>query len=606
VVRHLALGSARGACVRAACLLAAVSVPLRAQPPQPDRVVHDSTRAAAVDRVFVAWSAADGPGCAVGVSQGGAVVLLRGYGAANLELGAPVTPASVFHAASLAKQVTAAAVLLLAREGRLSLDDDVRRFVPELPDYAPQYGRPITIRHLLTHTSGLRDQWDLLYMARGRFEENRITEADVLDIVTRQRALNFAPGAEFMYSNTGYTLAAVVVRRASGQPLRAFAQARLFDPLGMAHTHFHDDYGMVVPGRAAGYARARGAGAASGAASGAAAWRVSLPNFDTYGATNLFTTAGDLLAWAAYLDGRDLGPRRAPDTRLGGAALGRTLAASATLVDGDSTGYGFGVSTERYRGAWLVGHAGADAGYRAYAGRFPEHGLAVAVLCNSAASNPTGMARQVADVFLADRLDPPAPPVSATPSLPAADLARFAGVYADPVTGAPTFITQQGQTLVLGRDEGPALIPLGGLRFRVAGQPVEFAFTSTPAGAAAPRTTSHEALVRTGLGWPPRRPVVLRRRVPARPTRSELARYAGTYRSDELLGATYTVAATDDGTLVLRTRGDLEPITVRPAYGDTFAGDLLVTFNQGRAGRVTGMRMSSGRVRRVQFTRAER
>ena len=171
----------------------------------------DSLRAS-MNRVFAPWTATDGPGCAVAVTRDGRLVHENGYGMANLETGTPITPASVFHLASVSKQFTAAAILMLARDGRLSLDDDVRKHRPELPDY----GHRITIRHLLNHTSGLRDQWDLLAMARGRFEENRITEADVLEMATRQRALNFEPGAEFSYSNTGYTLAGVIVRRVSG------------------------------------------------------------------------------------------------------------------------------------------------------------------------------------------------------------------------------------------------------------------------------------------------------------------------------------------------------------------------------------------------------
>jgi CubicO group peptidase (beta-lactamase class C family) len=216
-----------------------------AQPiPAPD------SAAARVDRVFAAWRGTDSPGCAVGVSQGGRVVLERGYGMANLETDTPIRPGTIFHTASVSKQFTAMAVMLLARDGRLSLDDDVRKHIPELPDY----GTRITIRHLLLHTSGLRDQWSLLATARGRFEEERITEADVMDVVTRQKSLNFTPGSEYVYSNTGYTLAGVIVKRVSGKSLKEFAHERIFQPLGMTRTHFHDDYTMVVRGRASAYA----------------------------------------------------------------------------------------------------------------------------------------------------------------------------------------------------------------------------------------------------------------------------------------------------------------------------------------------------------------
>jgi CubicO group peptidase (beta-lactamase class C family) len=520
----------------------------------------DTTRIA-VNRVFAAWSATDGPGCAVGVARNGQVVFENGYGMANLELDAPITPASIFHVASVSKQFTAMAIALLARDGKLSLDDDVRKHITELPDY----GHRITIRHLLNHTSGLRDQWDLLFMARGRFEENRITEADVLEIVARQKALNFVPGTEYVYSNTGYTLSAIIVKRVSGKSLREFADERIFKPLGMTNTHFHDDYTMVVKGRTAAYTRGSDG-----------KWHVSLPNYDTYGATSLFTTVGDLLKWDANFAKPVVGDER----------LLRDMIASPTLANGDTTGYGLGIVTEVYRGARLIGHSGGDAGYRTYLGRFPEHGLSVTVLCNAGPANPVALTRSVADVYIGGRLAPADPPLKAATTLTPEQLARFAGVYVNPNTGNATFITLRRDTLIVGRTAGPTLVPLGDRRFRVSGQPVELEFS--PNG----------QLVQNVLAWPPRRPITLERRDIARPSRAELERYAGAYYSEEL-GTTYTVTATDS-TLVFRTRWANER-TVRPMYGDTFGGDFLVTFTRDRTRRVDGMLMSSGRVRRVRF-----
>ena len=544
--------------VISAFLVVALASPATAQQP-----AADTTRVA-VNRVFAAWSTTDGPGCALGVSREGRVVYENGYGMANIELDAPITPASIFHVASVSKQFTAMAIALLARDGKLSLDDDIRRYLPEIPNY----GHRITIRHLLNHTSGLRDQWDLLYMARGRFEENRITEADVLEIVARQKALNFVPGTEYLYSNTGYTLAGTIVKRVSGKSLREFADERIFKPLGMTSTHFHDDYTMVVKGRAAAYVRG-----ADGK------WHVSLPNYDTYGATSLFTTVGDLLKWDANFG----------KTVVGDDALLRDLRTSATLANGDTTGYGLGIATEVYRGARLVGHSGGDAGYRTYLGRFPEHGLAVTVLCNAGPANPVALAKSVADVYLGSKLAPAEPPIRAGATLTSEQLARFAGIYVNPNTGAATFITLRRDTLFVGRTAGPALVPLSDRRFRVTGQPVELEFT--PAG----------QLVQTILGWPPRKATSLERRETARPSRADLERYAGSYYSEEL-GTTYTVSATDS-TLVFKTRWATER-TVRPTYGDTFSGDFLVTFTRDRSRRVDGMLLSSGRVRRVRFEKA--
>lgn len=551
---------------RRPCILAIVFIIGAASPSPAQQPLPDSMRLA-LNRVFAAWTATDGPGCAAGVSRGGRVTYENGFGMANLETGTPITPASVFHVASVSKQFTAAAIMLLVADGAVSLDDDIRKYLAEIPDY----GHRITIRHLLTHTSGLRDQWDLLYMARGRFEENRITESDVLEIAARQRALNFTPGTEYLYSNTGYTLAGTIVRRVTGKSLREFAHERIFQPLGMSDTHFHDDYTMVVRGRAAGYARRNGE------------WHVSLPNYDTYGATSLFTTVGDLLKWQSNFS----------TPRVLGDATLREMRASGTLTSGDTTAYGLGIATSLYRGARLVGHGGADAGYRTYLGEFPEHGLGVVVLCNAAQANPVGLARSVADVLLGASLAPEREPVRAAATPTAQELAGFAGVYVHPVTGAPSFVTLRGRTLVAGRTNGPELVPVGERRFRIAGQPVELEF----------RTNGD--VVQTVLGWPPRPSVTLERRDPARPTRVQLDRYAGTYYSEEL-GATYTVSARDS-TLVLQTRWSRE-WTLTPAYGDTFIGNRQVTFTRGRGGggSIDGMLMSSGRVRGVRFVKTSR
>jgi len=521
----------------------------------------DSTRLA-INRVFSS-TANDAPGCAVGVSRKGAVVFENGYGMANLETGTPITPASIFHVASVSKQFTAMAVALLARDGKLSLDDDIRKHVPEVPDY----GHTITIRHLLHHTSGLRDQWDLLIMSRGRFEENRITEGDVLEIVARQKALNFVPGAEYSYSNTGYTLAAVIVKRVSGKSLREFADERIFRPLGMSQTHFHDDFTMVVPGRTSAYARTPNG-----------RWRVSVPNYDTYGATSLFSTVGDLLKWEANFTSR----------KVGDEALFREMNASATLTNGDSTLYGLGRVTENFRGVRLVGHSGGDAGYATYVGQFPEHELAVAVFCNGG-NNPSLLARQVAEVFLTGKLAAVDPPVQPKVTLTAEQLKPLAGVYASSMNGSVVFINVRGNALALGRTPGPALVPIAERRFRVeGGGPAEYEFR--PDG----------TLLLHQRQSPPQSPLVLTRHEPSRLTPADLRAYAGTYHSEEL-GATYTVSVVDS-TLVLKTRGGSDRV-VRTAFGDTFVGPWAVTFTRSR-GRIDGMMLTSGRTRKVRFERA--
>jgi CubicO group peptidase (beta-lactamase class C family) len=523
----------------------------------------DSTRAA-LDRVFSQWSSREGPGCSVAASQRGKTIYEAGYGQAMLEADVPITPASIFHVASVSKQFTAMSVLLLARDGKLSLDDDIRKYLPEIPDY----GHRITIRHLLTHTSGLRDQWDLLALARGRFEEDRITEADVLDIVSRQKALNFDPGTEYLYSNTGYTLAGTIVHRVSGKTLREFADERIFKPLGMAHTHFHDDYTMVVKGRTLAYSPGP-----------KGEWHFSIPNFDTYGATSLYTTVGDLLRWQENF--------RRPV--VGDDALLREMQTSAVLANGDTTGYALGVTVGTERGLRIVGHGGADAGYRSYTGRYPEREFAIAVLCNAAPSNPGALADSVSAILLkAPRKGPPVP-AAATVKPTAAELARLAGLYVNPVTGNMTMVSLKDGNLIAGRTSGPTLVPLAANRFWVGPQAAEWEFA--PNG----------ELTQRFAATPPRHPVTLVRREPAKPSASDLRRYTGTYVSEELGGATYIVSATDSA-LTLRT-GTEEPSTVRPAYGDAFAGFALVEFTRDQSGSVNGMLMSTGRVRKVRFVK---
>ncbi|MFO0985337.1 MAG: serine hydrolase domain-containing protein, partial [Planctomycetota bacterium] len=198
-----------------------------------------------VDRLFARFDKPDSPGCAIAVVKDGQVVYEHGYGMANLDDGVPITADTVFHVASVSKQFTSFAVALLADQGKLSLDDDVRRYVPEVPDF----GAKITLRHLMHHTSGLRDQWSLLMLAGWRLEDV-ITESDILDLISHQRELNFPPGERHLYCNTGYTLLAIVVQRVSGRSLRAFAEDEMFEPLGMTSTHFHDDHRMIVKHRA--------------------------------------------------------------------------------------------------------------------------------------------------------------------------------------------------------------------------------------------------------------------------------------------------------------------------------------------------------------------
>jgi CubicO group peptidase (beta-lactamase class C family) len=518
---------------------------------------------ARVDSVFANLSNTAGPGCALGVSRDGNLVYSRGYGMANLETGTAITPASIFHVASISKQFTAFSVALLAEDGKLSLDDQIQKYIPEIPAY-PQ---PITIRNLIHHTSGLRDQWSLLAMADWRGDD-LITEDDVLSIVSRQKELNFKPGDEYVYSNTGYTLLAIIVKRVSGKSLRQFADERIFQPLGMTSTHFHDDHTMVVPGRTSAYNPRPGGG-----------WMVSIPVFDTYGATSLFTTAADLLKWEQNF----------ADAKVGGRTLVDKAQQPTTFNSGRPHNYGYGLSIETYRGMRAVGHGGADAGYRADVIRFPDAGLAIDVLCNAANSGPNNLSRRVADVLLEKQLAPaparPAPGAPA-PTVSAEQAARLAGVYRrQGVDEAYEFAAKDGKLTLM-----PFNVPLRAFSpdsFAPEGGGPAFVAQGPPGPA--PRVTAY-------LGGAP----VLLDRVPKfSPTAAELDAFTGSWYSEEL-DVRYTITRKDSTLSVnLRRRGKLD---MRPIFTDAFSVGGLGTVRFIREkGKISSFRVTQGRVRNVLF-----
>src|SRR5688572_437119 len=329
-----------------------------------------ASQSALVDEIFKEFSAPGSPGCTAGVYQGASVVHRGAYGTASLDHDVRLSPSSVFHVASVSKQFTAAAILLLAADGKLSLDDEVRKFIPEFPDL----GQRITIRQLAHHTSGIRDQWDLLGLAGWRYSRDLITDDDVLQLLARQKDLNFGPGERHLYSNSGYTLLAVVVSRASGKTFREFTTERIFTPLGMTNTHFRDAFTEIVKHQAYGYAPY------------GQTFRLSTTNFDTAGATSLLTTVEDMAKWYANFD----------SGRVGGDKLPVALLDRGVLTDGTRIDYAFGISHGTYRGAATVGHGGSDAGYRADFVRFTNPRLGVATLCNIATANPGALSRRVA------------------------------------------------------------------------------------------------------------------------------------------------------------------------------------------------------------------
>lgn len=352
---------------------------------------------AAVDQIFSRWSSST-PGCAVGVSVRGEPVLMRAYGMADLEHDVPNTPDTVFESGSLAKQFTAIAVLMLADSGALSLDDEVRKHVPELPDY----GVPLTIRHMLTHTSGLRDWGSIASIAGAPRTSREYTHAHVLDIVSRQKSLNFPPGTQWSYSNTGFNLAAIIVDRVSGMSFAEYSRRFIFEPLGMTRTMWRDNHQRIVKDRAIAY---------SSTSSG---YQIEMPFENVHGNGGLLTTVGDLLKWNANflpiettdepIRAIDVNSARStrvePRPSVGSAMLLRQMQAPGKYNDGRPLDYAFGLYVRPLDGVTNIYHSGSTAGYRAHLNRFPQQHLSVAVLCNGSDGDATRTANDVSRLYL--------------------------------------------------------------------------------------------------------------------------------------------------------------------------------------------------------------
>lgn len=378
--------------------------------PASARDTLSARRSAEVDKLFAKWHAPDSPGASVLVLHQGRVVHLAGYGMASLEHGVPNRPHTVFDIASVSKQFGAFAIALLEADGRLTLDDDVRKYLPELPDF----GTVITIRHLVHHTTGLRDWPGTLRLGGWGFDDV-ISFEQILRMAYRQTTLNFKPGDEHAYSNTGYNLLAEVVRRISGKTFRQFTDERIFRPLGMTRTHFHDDHREVVRDVAESYAPAGDGG-----------YQHLTSNLTALGSSSLFTTVEDLAKWVGNFETAAVGGRAAVDGMHRRGVLNR----------GDTIAYAFGQSEGNYRGAKTYSHGGSWAGYRSVLTRFPAERFAVVILANAADMNPGALGQRIADLYLGDRLgpvtaaQPPAPQPAAAAWRPdEATLREYAGEY---------------------------------------------------------------------------------------------------------------------------------------------------------------------------------
>ena len=525
---------------------------------------EDRDRFARIDAVFERWDRPRSPGCAVGVSQNGRVVYTQAYGMANLEYGVRLRPDTIFESGSVAKQFTATAIALLAQDGKLSLEDPVRKYVPELPDF----GQPITIQHFLNHTSGIREQWPLLTLA-GRPPGSAVHTIDeILELVSHQKELNFPPGEDFLYNNTGYVLLGVIVQRVSGQSFAEFSQERIFRPLGMTHTQWRTDFTAIVENRATAY-RLQPDGS----------FRTNMSFTNVYGNGGLLTTVGDLLIWNENLD----------HPRVGGQALVDQLETKGRLNDGFANRYGQGLFLADYRGLREVSHNGSTAGYQTVLTRFPEAHLSIAVLCNTAGTNPTAYAHQVADLFLGDRLKPVVTPTAAP--VAATTLQSLAGVYRDLRNDGVMKLAYDPDRKTFGPPDGTALVPLGDGRFSTKnGLTTLTVERPDPHG---PITMVQRDARTPTITWTAEAPFT--------PSVAQLALYAGDYYSDEI-NTLYRVRV-ENGALVARY-GPALKMDLSPVFADAFEGDEnVIRFTKDPSGRIDGFRVNAGRVLHLKFVR---
>lgn len=520
---------------------------------------------ARIDQIFARFDHST-PGCAVGLGKDGRAVYTHGYGMANLEYGVPVTDSTVLESGSVAKQFTASALVLLAQDGKLSLDDDIRKYLPEVP----AFGGTITIRNLLTHTSGLRDQWGLLGiegLGPGTQVHSPLT---TLDLVAHQTMLNFPTGSEYLYSNTGYALAGLIVQRVSGKTLNEFTQDRLFRPLDMTHTQWRDDFTRVVPNRATAYTMRDGA------------YHTDMPFTNMVGNGGVLSTMGDLLKWNENLD----------HPAIGGQAYVDAMQTRMRLTNGRTIPYALGLIVTDHDGVREVSHSGSTAGYQTFLARYPDQHVSVAVWCNTTTANPTQLAHQVADLVLTKPAHAATQAGAPAVRVARADLAQWASTYRDAQTDeAVTLVASDTMLATAGTGRGRgamALLPLGANRFRTQAGEATFAATN-----------GRKSFILVRAGDDTARYEEVRTAPATIPTRD----YVGTYTSREL--DVQLIVAEKNGKLYVRRR-PADQFELRPVYADDFAsgGGLgTLRFRRDAAGRVTGFSIYAGRVLDVRFDR---
>jgi CubicO group peptidase (beta-lactamase class C family) len=513
-----------------------------------------------VDQIFAAYSEASTPGCSLGVIHNGSFAYRKSYGAASLELGVPLSSQSVFYVGSVSKQFTAASVVLAAEQGLLSLDDNVRKYIPELPDY----GHTITLRQMLHQTSGFRDFFDLVYFSGSDVSEFN-SPSEILKLIERQKGLNNVPGAEWVYSNTNYFLLGIVVQRAARKTLAEYASENIFRPLGMMHSRFYDDASVVVPERVAAYDHRQDG-------QFLVDWSTT---YAVVGGGGLMTTVDDLLRWDNIFY----------SNRLGKDTLVQELETPGTLNDGKKTVYGMGLISGNYRGLPITEHNGSLFGYRADILRFPDQKFTVICLCNVSDADPEGKSRRVADLYLRDEMPSGSIPISAVDK-DRADPTPFVGQYLDPRTHTIYSFTASEDHL---RGWGSDLRRKNTNRFYdLFGDVITF--------------EESDGSMKASLDMNGERNFAGKRLSEVHLDDTALEAFTGDYRSPELDGA--IKLSVEHGNLIFKNRSN-PPVTLTPIANDEFraGGSFSILFHRDGHGRLSGLSLFAPAARGIEFAR---
>lgn len=516
-----------------------------------------------VDQLFAAWDKPDTPGCVLAVIQNGEIAYSRAYGMADLERNVPLSVASVLDLGSTGKQFTAMLMLLLEQKGLLSLTDSIQKYIPELPDY----GKVITIQHLIYHTSGLRDYTTLMYTANKPFE-NRYDDHELFDLIVRQKNVNFPPGEEFLYSNTGYLLLGVIAQRVGGKSYPDLVRETILEPLGMKHTTFNDTFKRIVKNRALAYSPVEGG------------FETDISFCGGYGDGALLSTVGDLLLWDRNFYDNHLGT--------GGQELIQRMLTLGTLNSGKELDYAFGLFIREHKGLQLVSHGGAWAGYRAEMLRFPDQHLSVICLANLANLSPSTLALQVAELYLTDQLTEPAP--SAAPTTPAdqpvaINVSGFIGSYRSTNGGSLVEITptESGLSMeIMGYSF--AVQAVNDTTLKTVDAPIDIEVTAQ----------GDDTLA---VSLQAQAPSIFHRLAVA----AAQAITPGDYYSDEL---DITYHLTLDGEQPFVQRGYAPKEALKPISGNLYAsGFLIFEFSRDAGGEVEGFDLFADRVVNLRFKR---